>query len=129
MAAVALMVRFVLALLNGHFSSKLGTNAKEMLRYRIYSKVARLGVRETDELSLASLTQVGIEGVEQLDLYYSTYIPQFFYSVISPFILFAILMFISKPSAIILICCVPLIPMSIIAVSKYAKKIFAKYWG
>ena len=128
MAAVALMVRFVLALLNGHFSSKLGTNAKEMLRYRIYSKVARLGVRETDELSLASLTQVGIEGVEQLDLYYSTYIPQFFYSVISPFILFAILMFISKPSAIILICCVPLIPMSIIAVSKYAKKIFARYW-
>lgn len=31
--------------------------------------------------------------------------------------------------AVVLLCCVPLIPVSIIAVSKYAKKIFAKYWG
>ena len=28
-----------------------------------------------------------------------------------------------------LLACVPLIPVSIVAVSKYAKKIFAKYWG
>ena len=129
LALAAAAVRFVLSLLNGRFGAKLGTNAKEMLRKKIYDKVARLGVRETDDLSLASLTQVAVEGVEQLDLYYSTYIPQFFYSVISPFILFALLMFICKPSAIVLICCVPLIPASIIAVSKYAKKIFAKYWG
>ena len=128
-AVAAVVVRFILSLLNGRFGARLGTNAKEMLRKKIYDKVARLGVRETDELSLASLTQVGIEGVEQLDLYYSTYIPQFFYSVISPFILFALLMFICKPSAIVLICCVPLIPASIIGVSKYAKKIFSKYWG
>ena len=128
-AAAGAAARFILALLNGSFSAKLGTNAKEMLRRRIYEKTARLGVRETDDLSLASLTQVGIEGVEQLDLYYSTYIPQFFYSVSSPFILFALLMCICKPSAIVLLCCVPLIPASIIAVSKYAKKIFAKYWG
>ena len=125
----ALLARFGLSLLNGHFAAKLGTNAKEMLRKKIYDKVTRLGVRETDELSLASLTQVGVEGVEQLDLYYSSYIPQFFYSVLSPFILFALLMNICKPSAIVLLCCVPLIPMSIIAVSKYAKKIFARYWG
>ena len=128
-ACAAVLVRLGLTLLSGRFAARLGTNAKEMLRRRIYDKVARLGVRETDELSLASLTQVGVEGVEQLDLYYSTYIPQFFYSVISPFILFALLMCISVPSAIILLCCVPLIPMSIIAVSRYAKKIFAKYWG
>ena len=123
------LVRFILSLLNGNFGAKLGTNAKELLRKKIYDKIARLGVRETDELSLASLTQVAVEGVEQLDLYYSTYIPQFFYSVISPFILFALLMFISRSAAIVLICCVPLIPISIIGVSKYAKKIFAKYWG
>ena len=31
--------------------------------------------------------------------------------------------------AVVLLCCVPLIPVSIVAVSKYAKKVFAKYWG
>ena len=128
-AGVAVLARFILSLINGNNAAWLGSNAKEMLRSRIYEKTARLGVRETDDLSLASLTQVAIEGVEQLDLYYSTYIPQFFYSVSSPFILFALLMFVSKPSAIILLCCVPLIPVSIIGVSRYAKKIFAKYWG
>ena len=122
------IARLVVNLLIGHFRAVLGTNAKLMLRERIYDKVAKLGVRETDDLSLASLTQVAIEGVEQLDLYYSTYIPQFFFAMISPFILFALLMFISWPTAVVLLVCVPLIPMSIITVSKYAKKIFAKYW-
>ena len=129
MTLAGVLMRFLLTLLNGRFSAKLGTNAKEMLRRRIYEKTVVLGSRETDELSLASLTQVALEGIEQLDLYYSTYIPQFFYSMMSPLLLFVLLMFISKPSAIILLCCVPLIPMSIIAVSKYAKKIFARYWG
>lgn len=128
-AGLAIILRFILSAMNGNFSAKLGSHAKEMLRKRIYDKVAKLGVRQTNDLSLASLTQVGIEGVEQLDLYYSMYIPQFFYSLLSPLILFVLLMFICKPSAIILLCCVPLIPMSIVAVSKYAKKIFAKYWG
>ncbi|MCQ2453210.1 MAG: ABC transporter ATP-binding protein/permease [Clostridia bacterium] len=128
-AAGAAALRFLLILMNGSYGARLGSNAKETLRRRIYEKTARLGTCTTDGLSLASLTQVSIEGVEQLDLYYSTYIPQFFYSMISPFLLFALFMFISVPSAVILICCVPLIPASIIAVSRYAKKIFDKYWG
>ena len=83
-AGLGVLARFLLALLSGSFSARLGSHAKEMLRRRIYEKVARLGVRETDDLSLASLTQVGIESVEQLDLYYSTYLPQLFSSMISP---------------------------------------------
>ena len=70
-----------------------------------------------------------MEGVEQLDLYYSSYIPQFFYAMLAPFILFGITVWIEWRVAVVLLCCVPLIPVSIIAVSKYAKKIFAKYWG
>ena len=126
---VVIILKFILNIINGRVVSYLGSNAKATLREKIYSKVSSLGVKETNNLSLASLTQVSIEGVEQLDLYYSTYVPQFFFSMISPFILFIFLMFISWPCAIILICSVPLIPMSIVGVSKYAKKIFSKYWG
>lgn len=78
---------------------------------------------------MAGLTQVSMEGVEQLDLYYSSYIPQFFLCYARPFILFGITVWIEWRVAVVLLCCVPLIPVSIIAVSKYAKKIFAKYWG
>ena len=46
-----------------------------------------------------------------------------------PFVLFGITVWIEWRVALVLLCCVPLIPVSIIAVSKYAKKIFAKYWG
>ena len=59
----------------------------------------------------------------------SSYIPQFFYAMLAPFVLFGITVWIEWRVALVLLCCVPLIPVSIIAVSKYAKKIFAKYWG
>ena len=128
-AAVCVGIRYVASLLAGDLKDKLGRNAKRELREKIYNKVVRLGVRSTDDMSMAGLTQVSMEGVEQLDLYYSTYIPQFFYAMISPFILFAVTVGVEWRAAVILICCVPLIPVSIIAVSKYAKRIFAKYWG
>ena len=49
--------------------------------------------------------------------------------MIAPVILFLICVWIDWRTALVLIACVPLIPVSIVAVSKYAKKIFAKYWG
>ena len=78
---------------------------------------------------MAGLTQLAVEGVEQLDLYYTSYIPQFFYAMLAPFVFFGVTVGIQWRVAVVLLCCVPLIPASIIAVSKYAKKIFAKYWG
>ena len=99
------------------------------MRERTYDKILRLGVRSTDGMSMAGLTQVSMEGIEQLDLYYSTYLPQFFFSMIAPILLFCICVGIDWRTSLVLLACVPLIPVSIVAVSKYAKKIFAKYWG
>ena len=128
-AAIAIAVRCGASRLTGDFRDLLGRTAKKELRERVYNKIVRLGVRSTDGMSMAGLTQVAMEGVEQLDLYYSSYIPQFFYAMLAPFILFGITVGIEWRAAVVLLCCVPLIPVSIIAVSKYAKKIFAKYWG
>lgn len=113
----------------GDVKDTLGRKAKKDLREQVYNKIIKLGVRSTDGMSMAGLTQVSMEGVEQLDLYYSSYIPQFFYAMLAPFILFFITVWIEWRVAVILLCCVPLIPVFIVAVSKYAKKIFAKYWG
>ena len=126
---IAMAIRYVTSRRIGDLKDTLGRNVKKDLRQKIYDKIIKLGVRTTDNMSMAGLTQLSMEGVEQLDLYYSAYIPQFFYAMIAPIILFIVTVRINWAVALVLLACVPLIPMSIIAVSRYAKKIFAKYWG
>ena len=128
-AVVAIVVRYVASRCTGSLKDMLGRKVKKDLRERTYDKILRLGVRSTDGMSMAGLTQVSMEGIEQLDLYYSTYLPQFFFSMIAPILLFCICVWIDWRTSLVLLACVPLIPVSIVAVSKYAKKIFAKYWG
>ena len=126
---IAMAIRYITSRSIGDLKDTLGRNVKKNLRQRSYDKIIKLGVRTTDNMSMAGLTQLSMEGVEQLDLYYSAYIPQFFYAMIAPIILFVVTVRINWAVALVLLACVPLIPMSIIAVSRYAKKIFAKYWG
>lgn len=128
-AVVGIIVRYICSRATGDIKDKLGRSVKKDLRERVYNKIVKLGVKTTDGMSMAGLTQVSVEGVEQLDLYYSSYLPQFFFAMIAPVILFLICVWIDWRTALVLIACVPLIPVSIVAVSKYAKKIFAKYWG
>ncbi len=126
---VGIIVRYTASRITGNLKDLLGRKAKKDLREQTYNKIVKLGVRSTDGMSIAGLTQVSMEGIEQLDLYYSSYIPQFFYAMLAPVILFCVTVGIDWRVAVVLLCCVPLIPVSIVAVSKYAKKIFAKYWG
>lgn len=128
-AAIGIAVRYLCSRATGDIKDKLGRSVKKDLRERVYNKIVKLGVKTTDGMSMAGLTQVSVEGVEQLDLYYSSYLPQFFFAMIAPVILFLICVWSDWRTALVLIACVPLIPVSIVAVSKYAKKIFAKYWG
>lgn len=125
----AVILRYVSARLAGEWKELLGRKVKKDLRERVYHKIVKLGVRSADGMGMAGLTQVAMEGIEQLDLYYTTYIPQFFYAMTAPVILFGMTVWIDWRVALVLLACVPLIPLSIIAVSKYAKKIFAKYWS
>ena len=128
-AVCGITLRYAMTRLTGDIKDKLGRSVKKDLRERVYNKIVKLGVKSTDGMSMAGLTQVSMEGVEQLDLYYSSYLPQFFFAMLAPVILFVICVWIDWRTALVLLACVPLIPVSIIAVSKYAKKIFAKYWG
>lgn len=128
-AVVAILIRYVAARRTGTLKDVLGRSVKKDLRDRTYRKILKLGVKSTDDMNMAGLTQVAMEGIEQLDLYYSTYLPQFFFSMTAPLVLFGVCVWIDWRISLVLLACVPLIPVSIVAVSKYAKKIFAKYWG
>ncbi|MFA5449658.1 MAG: ABC transporter transmembrane domain-containing protein, partial [Clostridia bacterium] len=128
-AILAVAVRYVSTRRAGTLKEIIGSRIKKSLRERTYNKILRLGVRGADDMNMAGLTQVSMEGIEQLDLYYSVYLPQFFFALIAPIILFAISVSIDWRVSVALLACVPLIPISIVLVSRYAKKIFAKYWG
>ena len=120
-------VRYATTRIVGDLKDTLGLSVKKNLRECVYNKIVRLGVRSTDDMSMAGLTQIALEGVEQLDLYYSSYIPQFFYAMLAPLTLFVVLCFVSVPAAVVLLVCVPLIPVAIAAVQTWAKKLLSKY--
>lgn len=109
-----------------YYSSK---QVKRVLREKIYKKMLALGMSYTRYVGTAEVTQMAGEGVEQLETYFGKYLPQLFYSLLAPVTLFIVLSFVNLPAAAVLLACVPLIPLSIIAISKAAKKIFGKYWG
>ena len=69
------------------------------------------------------------EGVEQLETYFGKYLSQLFYSLLAPLTLFVILSFVNWKASLVLLVCVPLIPVSIVAVQKIAKKLLNKYWS
>ena len=70
-------VRYATTRIVGDLKDTLGLSVKKNLRECVYNKIVCLGVRSTDDMSMAGLTQIALEGVEQLDLYYSSHLPHF----------------------------------------------------
>lgn len=104
-------------------------SVKKTLREMIYKKLLRLGSAYTQKVSTAEVVQLAAEGVEQLETYFGAYLPQLFYSMLASVTLFLALSAISVKAAVVLMICVPLIPVSIVAVQKFAKRLLGRYWG
>lgn len=128
-AAVAVVVRFVCTTLSSRMSYLSSRTVKMTLREKIYRKLLRLGTSYNEEVKTSEVVQVAVEGVDQLETYFGAYLPQFFYAMIAPLTLFIVLCFVNVPCAVVLLICVPLIPVAIVAVQRWAKKLLAKYWG
>ena len=126
---VTVPLRFGFTMLASGMSDKASKDVKRTLRSNIYAKLTRLGSNYTETVATSEVVMLASEGVEQIDTYFAKYLPQLFYSLLAPVTLFVLLVGVHARSAIILLCCVPLIPMSIVAVQKFAKKLLNKYWG
>ena len=109
----------------GYLSSKA---VKKTLRGAIYDKLLCLGASYSEQVKTSEVVQVAVEGVDQLETYFGAYLPQFFYAMLAPLTLFVVLCFVSVPAAVVLLVCVPLIPVAIAAVQTWAKKLLSKYW-
>ena len=127
-AAFAVIVRLLCATTAsrmGYLSSKA---VKKTLREMIYKKLLLLGSSYKEQANTSEVVQVAVEGVDQLETYFGAYLPQFFYAMLAPLTLFGVLSFVSLPSAILLLVCVPMIPVTIILIQRWAKKLLSKYW-
>ena len=126
---ITVPVRYGLTLCASGMSDRASKDVKRTLRSSIYEKLTRLGAGYSETVATSEVVMLASEGVEQIDTYFAKYLPQLFYSLLAPVTLFILLVGVHARSAIILLCCVPLIPLSIVAVQKFAKKLLDKYWG
>ena len=126
--ALGIVARTVAARFSARESFAASQDVKRTLRRRIYEKLLRLGPDYSQSVPTAEVVQLSVEGCEQLETYFGQYLPQLFYSVLAPVTLFAMVAPVCLPAAVVHLVCVPLIPATIVAVQKVAKKILGKYW-
>ena len=126
---LVVVIRFICERMGARSSYLACVDVKRILREKIYEKMLKLGASYSEQVSSSEVVQVVAEGVEQLETYFGKYLPQLFYSLIAPLTLFIILCRVSLKASVILLICVPLIPIFIVVVQKIAKKLLNKYWS
>jgi len=127
-AALCIGIRFFMTRLSVWLTHRLTGTVKRRLRDAVYSKTQRLGGNYKNEFSTAEIVQLSGEGVEQLETYFGSYLPQFLYAFLAPLTLLVVFLPLSPLTAIALFLCVPLIPVAIVAVQRIAKRLLGKYW-
>ncbi len=127
--AAIMLVRYLCGYASSQTSFFASSEVKKVLRQKMYKKLTRMGASYSEKVSTSEVLQVFVEGVDQLELYFGKYLPQFFFAMLAPITLFAVLVFVSWKASVVLLICVPLIPLSIVAVQKIAKRLLSKYWG
>lgn len=126
---IAVVTRIFCKLAQHKTSFYAAKRVKKTLREKIYQKLLEFGPSYKNSYATSEIVQLAVEGVDQLETYFAQYLPQFFYAALAPLTLFLTLLFISPVVGIILLVFVPLIPMTIVLIQKFAKKLLSKYWG
>lgn len=126
--SAGIVARTISARLASRESFIASQGVKKTLRRRIYEKLLALGPDYVEAVPTAEVVQLSVEGCEQLETYFGQYLPQLFYAVLAPATLFFMVAPVCLPAAVVLLLCVPLIPVTIVAVQKVAKRILGDYW-
>ena len=127
-SAAAMVLRFLFVTVSQYAGSKASAVGKAAVRERVYDKLVALGSSYKEQVSTTQAVQICGEGAEKLEVYLGQYLPQLFYAVLAPLTLFALFLFIDVPAAVVLLVCVPLIPIAIVVIMKVARRVMGAYW-
>lgn len=129
LCAASIAVRVATSVAAQRVSAEVSGKAKKLIRGKVYDKLVKMGPSYMERIASSQAVQIGVEGVEQLEVYFGSYLPQFFYALLAPLTLFVFLAPFSFSAALVLLVCVPLIPVSIVMFQKMAKRVMRSYWG
>ena len=123
-----IFINVILIKLESFLSYKASYRIKNSLRKRLLEKVFSFEMEYSSKVSISEVIALGVEGIEQLNLFYSFLLPQLLYSILGPVILFVIMSFINLKISLIMLSLIPFIPLAIMMVQKIAKKVVKSYW-
>ena len=102
-AASAALIMLVSEILIGEAEYRCTAVARISLREQIFAKVLQLDVGNAEKIGATSAVASAVDGVEQMQVYYSKYLPGLLYGFIAPFYLFFRLRDASLPVAAFLL--------------------------
>ncbi|MEJ6472454.1 ABC transporter ATP-binding protein/permease [Fusobacterium nucleatum] len=114
-----------------HILGNLVVDIKRNLRKIIFEKTLKLGLAYSQLFKTQELIHLSVDNVEQLEVYFGGFLTQFYYCIVSSFILFFSIAYFNLKIAFILLGFSLAIPLSLYIilnkVKKVQKKYFAKY--
>ncbi|MFP4384334.1 MAG: ABC transporter transmembrane domain-containing protein [Spirochaetia bacterium] len=120
--------KLVFTVLESRSSVVISSKIRRKIRDSIYAKILSLEMSYYS-ISGSASTAAGLsEGIESLQLYFDRFLPQLFYSLAAPIILFVFLLTLYPVSAVILIAVLPLIPVSIVLLTRIKTSSAKRPW-
>lgn len=111
-----------------HMSHMASQSIKEHYREALFKKAYSMGLGYAAHMKQSELVQIAVEGIEQLDHFYGRFLPQLFYALISPLLLFAALSMVNWRAALFLFLLTPLIILVMMSVQRLARRVMGSYW-
>jgi len=112
-----------------HMLGNLVVDVKRNLRKLIFEKTLKLGLAYSQLFKTQELIHLSVDNVEQLEVYFGGFLTQFFYCIVSSFILFISIAYFNLKIAFILIGFSLAIPLSLYIILNKVKKIQKKYFA
>ena len=112
-----------------HMLGSLVVDVKRNLRKLIFEKTLKLGLAYSQLFKTQELIHLSVDNVEQLEVYFGGFLTQFFYCIVSSFILFLSIAYFNLKIAFILLIFSLAIPMSLYIILNKVKKIQKKYFA
>ena len=112
-----------------HMLGNLVVDVKRNLRKLIFEKTLKLGLAYSQLFKTQELIHLSVDNVEQLEVYFGGFLTQFYYCIVSSFILFFSIAYFNLKIASILLGFSLAIPLSLYIILNKVKKIQKKYFA
>ncbi|WP_019908593.1 thiol reductant ABC exporter subunit CydD [Paenibacillus sp. HW567] len=126
--AGVIVIRLLLSPLAALSASRSSNGTRLELRLAVYRKLLRLETGYTRSIGTSQAVSAAIDGVEALESYFASYLPQLFYSLLAPLVLFCFVGLLDMRSALVLLVVSPLIPLLLALMLAIARKMSARHF-